>query len=83
MANGHKEEALAVMAKYHGEGDVNSPIVQLEYKEMLGWSFPLLISLIILTYKQRISQSPGPISDGGITESFSTPVKYDIEPCWS
>lgn len=36
MANGRKEEALAVMAKYHGEGDVNSPIVQLEYKEMLG-----------------------------------------------
>ena len=35
MANDRPEEALDVMAKYHGEGDRNSPIVQLEYKEML------------------------------------------------
>ena len=35
MANDRPEEALDVMAKYHGEGDRNSPIVQLEYREML------------------------------------------------
>ncbi|MCJ1402758.1 hypothetical protein MMC11_005979 [Xylographa trunciseda] len=35
MANDRHEEALNVMAKYHGEGDRNSPIVQLEYREML------------------------------------------------
>ena len=35
MANDRHEEALDVMAKYHGEGDRNSPIVQLEYREML------------------------------------------------
>ena len=35
MANDRHEEALTVMAKYHGEGDRNSPIVQLEYREML------------------------------------------------
>lgn len=34
MANDRHEAALAVMAKYHGEGDPNSPIVQLEYREM-------------------------------------------------
>jgi hypothetical protein len=34
MANDRTEEALDVMAKYHGEGDRNSPIVQLEYEEM-------------------------------------------------
>ncbi|MCJ1243130.1 hypothetical protein MMC30_000327 [Trapelia coarctata] len=35
MANDRHEDALNVMAKYHGEGDRNSPIVQLEYREML------------------------------------------------
>lgn len=29
------EEALKVLTKYHGEGDVNAPIVQLQYKEIL------------------------------------------------
>ena len=35
MAQDRHEDALDVMAKYHGEGDRNSPIVQLEYREML------------------------------------------------
>ena len=35
MANDRHEEALDVMAKYHGEGDRNSPIVQLEFREMM------------------------------------------------
>ena len=35
MAHDRHEEALKVMAKYHGEGDRNSPIVQLEYREMM------------------------------------------------
>ncbi|KAI9729154.1 MAG: hypothetical protein M1834_007061 [Cirrosporium novae-zelandiae] len=34
MANDRHEEALKVMAKYHGEGSADSPIVQLEYREM-------------------------------------------------
>ncbi|KAH6967744.1 lactose permease [Ilyonectria sp. MPI-CAGE-AT-0026] len=29
------EEALQVMAKYHGDGDVNHPVVQLQYREIL------------------------------------------------
>lgn len=28
------EEALQTFARYHGEGDVNSPVVQLEYREV-------------------------------------------------
>ncbi|KAF2427264.1 general substrate transporter [Tothia fuscella] len=35
IANDRSDEALGVMAKYHGEGDRNSPIVQLEYAEMM------------------------------------------------
>ena len=35
MANDRHEEALNVMAKYHGEGDRDSPIVQSEYREIL------------------------------------------------
>ncbi|MCJ1438763.1 hypothetical protein MMC27_008153 [Xylographa pallens] len=35
MANDRHEEALNIMAKYHGEGNRNSPIIQLEYREML------------------------------------------------
>ncbi|KAH6685723.1 lactose permease, partial [Plectosphaerella plurivora] len=29
------EEALAVLTKYHGEGDINAPIVQLQYQEII------------------------------------------------
>jgi hypothetical protein len=29
------EEALAIFAKYHGEGDPNSPLVQLQYREII------------------------------------------------
>lgn len=35
MAHDRHEEATNVMAKYHGEGGRDSPIVQLEYCEML------------------------------------------------
>ncbi|KAI9849668.1 MAG: hypothetical protein M1837_002793 [Sclerophora amabilis] len=35
MANDRHEEALVVMAKYHGEGDRESPIVKLEFREMM------------------------------------------------
>ncbi|MCJ1314420.1 hypothetical protein MMC25_008102 [Agyrium rufum] len=35
IANDRHEQALEVMAKYHGEGDRNAAIVQLEYREML------------------------------------------------
>ncbi|UKZ74775.1 hypothetical protein TrVFT333_002445 [Trichoderma virens FT-333] len=34
MAHDKTEEALDIMARYHGEGDRQSPIVQLEYQEM-------------------------------------------------
>lgn len=32
IAKDRREEALAVLAKYHGDGDENSPIVQLVSK---------------------------------------------------
>jgi MFS family permease len=35
FARGRNAEALEVLAKYHGEGDPNSPIVRLEMREML------------------------------------------------
>lgn len=34
IANDRHEEALDVMATYHGDGERDSPIVQLEYREM-------------------------------------------------
>ena len=33
MAQGRDDEALAFLTKYHGAGDVNDPVVQLEYME--------------------------------------------------
>ncbi|KAG4033090.1 hypothetical protein MFRU_005g01070 [Monilinia fructicola] len=35
IANGRREEALAVFAKYHGDGDDQSAIVQLQYNEIV------------------------------------------------
>jgi sugar porter (SP) family MFS transporter len=35
IANDRHEEALDTMARYHGEGSRENPIVQLEYKEMV------------------------------------------------
>jgi len=34
IANDRAEEGLAIMAKYHGDGDENSPLVQLQYHEI-------------------------------------------------
>jgi MFS family permease len=35
IAHDRPEEALAIFAKYHGNGDENSPIVQLQYHEIV------------------------------------------------
>ncbi|QSZ31003.1 hypothetical protein DSL72_000564, partial [Monilinia vaccinii-corymbosi] len=35
IANDRHEEALDIVTKYHGEGDRNSPLVQLELREMM------------------------------------------------
>lgn len=35
IAHDRAEEALHIFAKYHGDGDANSPIPQLEYNEVL------------------------------------------------
>ncbi|KAF5875858.1 putative mfs lactose protein [Botrytis fragariae] len=35
VANDRHEEALDIMARYHGEGDRSSPLVQLELREMM------------------------------------------------
>ncbi|KAF8850107.1 general substrate transporter [Acephala macrosclerotiorum] len=35
IAHDRREEALAIFAKYHGDGDENSPIVQLQYHEII------------------------------------------------
>jgi MFS family permease len=34
LANDRREEAIAVMAKYHGDGDANSPLVQLQLQQI-------------------------------------------------
>jgi hypothetical protein len=34
IAHDRADEGLAILAKYHGDGDENSPIVQLEYNEI-------------------------------------------------
>jgi len=34
LAHDRREEAIAIMAKYHGDGDANSPIVQLQLHEI-------------------------------------------------
>lgn len=34
LAKDRREEAIAIMAKYHGDGDANSPIVQLQLHEI-------------------------------------------------
>ncbi|KAJ5153550.1 Lactose permease [Penicillium canariense] len=36
IAQDRREEALAIMAKYHGNGDPNHPIVQLQYSEIIA-----------------------------------------------
>lgn len=35
IANDRAEEALEILAKYHGDGDRNDPIVQLQYREIM------------------------------------------------
>ncbi|KAK6217107.1 lactose permease [Colletotrichum tabaci] len=35
IAHDRAEEALAILAKYHGDGDVSSPVVQLQYQEIV------------------------------------------------
>jgi hypothetical protein len=35
IAHDRREEALAIFAKYHGDGDEQSPIVQLQYHEII------------------------------------------------
>lgn len=35
MSKDRTEDALAVLAKYHGDGDPNAAIVQLQYREIL------------------------------------------------
>jgi MFS family permease len=34
LANDRREEAIAIMAKYHGDGDENSPLVQLQLQQI-------------------------------------------------
>ncbi|KAF5563268.1 general substrate transporter [Fusarium napiforme] len=35
LLKGHNDEALQMLAKYHGEGDSSDPVVQFEYNEIL------------------------------------------------
>lgn len=34
ISKDRREEAIAIMAKYHGDGDANSPLVQLQLHEI-------------------------------------------------
>jgi len=81
MANDRTEEALDVMAKYHDEGDRNSPIVQLEYEEMRSESKSLLLFRIIFDTLQLTSPRQAPTSVGGITANYSTLEKFGTEQC--
>ena len=81
MANDRTEEALDVMAKYYGEGDRNSPIVQLEYEEMRSESKTLLVFRIIVDTLQLTYPRRAPTSVGGITANYSTLEKFGTEQC--
>jgi hypothetical protein len=69
------------MAKYHGEGDRQSPIVQLEYEEMRRETKSFFIIWMIIDALQLIYQRQVPTSVGGITASCSTLEKFDTEQC--
>ena len=72
------------MAKYHGEGDRNSPIVQLEYEEMRSASKTLLLFRMMVDALQLTSPKQAPTSVGGITANYSTLEKFGTEQCsWS
>ncbi|ETS77587.1 hypothetical protein PFICI_09649 [Pestalotiopsis fici W106-1] len=56
------EEALAIFAKYHGDGDANSPLVQLQYREIVEeaaathdpnpwWNFKELVNTRAARYR--------------------------------
>jgi hypothetical protein len=34
LAKDRREEAIAIMVKYHGDGDENSPLVQLQLQQI-------------------------------------------------
>jgi hypothetical protein len=75
VAVGRKDEARAILAKYHGNGDPDAPLVLLEWKEVeeavkldasdKRWS------VIFLEMKRKLSIN---FILGGIIQSFSTPV---------
>lgn len=35
ISHDRADEALAIMARYHGDGDANAPVVQLQYREII------------------------------------------------
>lgn len=56
------EEALSIFAKYHGDGDANSPLVQLQYREIVEeaaathdpnpwWNFKELVNTRAARYR--------------------------------
>jgi MFS family permease len=36
IAEDRTEEAIAIFAKFHGDGDLNAPIVKLQYQEIIA-----------------------------------------------
>lgn len=90
IANDRHEEALDTMAKYHGEGSRNSPIVMLEYKEMVEdisvtgsdkrwWDYSVRISCKPTRpdYPQQMRLTHG---YAGTLQQPRSPLPYDARP---
>ncbi|KAI9743635.1 MAG: hypothetical protein M1818_002951 [Claussenomyces sp. TS43310] len=75
MANDRHEDALDIMVKFHGEGNRDSPIVQLEYREMMAeisktgadkrwWDFRELFNSREVRYRTMLTVAMSIFSQG-------------------
>ena len=80
IAQGRDEEAVEILAKYHGEGDRHSPVVQVEFEEMrehigtvssdkIWWDYRDLVNTRTARYRlglvSKCRPAPHPITSGG------------------
>ncbi|KAL4931102.1 sugar transporter [Aspergillus undulatus] len=61
ISQGRSDEALAVLVKYHGEGDPNDPVVQFEFGEIQNAlnSEKSLSQMTMLSFLSELISSPG------------------------
>ncbi|KAI1178336.1 lactose permease [Nemania sp. FL0916] len=85
------DEALAIFAKYHGEGDPNSPLVQLQYHEIIEeyhackdenpwWDYRELFNTRAARYRLAM---PEMIEAAGITNTNTQLLINAINPIFS